>query len=150
MILPAKEQDLGSILALQKKAFQREADRYTEITILPMVQTLEQLRREFGEKVFLKAVWNGKLVGSVRVGHEGGTGLLGRLMVEPDMQGKGIGTQLLAAAEAAIPGLCRWELFTGNRSEGNLRLYQRNGYKPIREELISGTVSVIYLEKVRC
>lgn len=54
---------------------------------------------------------------------------IGRLVVAPDQQGRGLGTRLLAAAEAlASPGVTVYALFTGQHSTANVRLYERCGY----------------------
>jgi ribosomal protein S18 acetylase RimI-like enzyme len=58
----------------------------------------------------------------------GDTCHVGRLAVAPDLQGSGVGTALLRAIEERFPGVPRFELFTGGRSEPNLRLYRRFGY----------------------
>ncbi len=71
-----------------------------------------------------------RLVAAVRLrdlGH--GSVDLGRLMVAPDLQGQGLGSRLLLRSEALVPaGTREIHLFTGERSEANLRLYRRHGY----------------------
>jgi tRNA (guanine37-N1)-methyltransferase len=55
---------------------------------------------------------------------------LGRLMVAPDLQGRGLGRALLAFGEAqAPPGTTAYRLTTGGRSERNLRIYRKAGYR---------------------
>ncbi|MFC7620925.1 GNAT family N-acetyltransferase [Microlunatus sp. GCM10028923] len=54
---------------------------------------------------------------------------VGRLMVAPDLAGRGIGSALLGLIERAAPSdIERYVLFTGARSERNLRFYNRAGY----------------------
>lgn len=45
------------------------------------------------------------------------------------------------------PDAARFELFTGSRSLGNLRLYRRLGYEEFRLEPLSDQVELVYLEK---
>ena len=87
--------DLDEILALQKLAYLSEAEIYNDFSIPPLLQTLGEIRKEFNEKTFLKAVDSGKIVGSVRANMIDGTCYIGRLLVHPDYQNKGIGTELL-------------------------------------------------------
>ena len=55
---------------------------------------------------------------------------VGRLMVAPDLQGRGIGRVLLEAIEAAAPDEATgYSLFTGALSARNIRLYQKAGYR---------------------
>ena len=75
-----------------------------------------------------------RLVGAVRGRLEGDEWEIGRLMVAPDLRGRGLGRLLLEAIEAAAPpSASRLSLFTGARSERNLRLYKRAGYRRDRD-----------------
>jgi ribosomal protein S18 acetylase RimI-like enzyme len=143
----AERRDAGEILALQKLAYQSEADLYQDYTILPLTQTLEQIASEFDEQMFLKAVENGRIVGSVRAYQDEGTCYVGRLIVHPDAQGRGIGQQLMDAIEGAFPEASRFELFTGHLSERNIRFYQKLGYRCFRQRELSGSVSLVYMQK---
>ena len=152
-ILVAQPDDAPAILALQKQAYQSEAILYQDWNIPPLTQTLESLRGEFAVSVVLKAVECvhdvSRIVGSVRAHEAAGTCHIGRLVVSPELQGSGIGTRLMRSAEAAFPTAARFELFTGSRSEGNIRLYQRLGYSKVREQLLSPAVTLVFLEKKR-
>ncbi len=142
--------DAAEILALQKAAYRSEARLYDDWTIPPLTQTLSQIDAEFETKVFLKAVHADKIVGSVRASLDCGTCLIGRLIVHPDCQGKGIGTQLLMRAEAVFSQADRFELFTGSKSSDNIRLHQKLGYQAFREEDLYPKVRIVFLEKRLC
>ncbi|MEW6263029.1 MAG: GNAT family N-acetyltransferase [Thermodesulfobacteriota bacterium] len=146
-ILQASIEDALEILALQKLAYRSEALLYDDWTIPPLTQTRSQIEAEFESKVFLKAVQANRIVGSVRASLDNGTGFIGRLIVHPDYQRKGIGTQLMLKIEAFFPRAERFELFTGSRSIDNIRLYQRLGYRAYREENLSPNVRLIFMEK---
>ncbi|MBN1965187.1 MAG: GNAT family N-acetyltransferase [Anaerolineae bacterium] len=148
-ITPAQLADAEVILALQKLAYQQEAARYDDYSILPLRQTLDEIRAEFGTHTFLKASEGGRIVGSVRAYKRQGTCHIGRLIVHPDHQRQGIGTALLHAIEAAFAGAERFELFTGSISEGNIRLYRRLGYAVFKTEALNERVTLVYLEKRR-
>jgi len=124
----AAPEDLETILALQRLAFRKEGELYNDFSIPPLTQTLDQVRADFPHKVFLKATVAGTLVGSVRGSQNGGTCLVERLIVHPDYQCHGIGTALMHALEERFPAARRFELFTGYKSENNLRLYRKLGY----------------------
>jgi hypothetical protein len=76
IIVPAEENDLERILAIQREAYLSEAALYDDFTIPPLRQTLEDLRAECRTKVILKAVVEQELLGSVRVSLSGDTCLL--------------------------------------------------------------------------
>ena len=117
-----------SILALQRLAYQSEAILYNDLIIPPLRHTLDELLTEFTTHRFLKAVEAGQIVGSVRAALHDHTCFIGRLIVHPAKQRRGIGTALMKAIEQCYPTAERFELFTGSRSAHNMDLYQKLGY----------------------
>ena len=84
----------------------------------------------------LVAVSGGRLVGSARGRVEDGPGGdgtvwdVGRVMVAPDLQGRGLGRRLLALIEEAAPAaVTSYSLFTGAGSADNIRMYKKAGYR---------------------
>jgi GNAT superfamily N-acetyltransferase len=142
---PLRPADAGEVLVLQRAAYVSEAQLYGDPFLPPLIQSLAELEAELaGPGLGLRA--GARLVGAVRWRIEDGTAHIGRLIVAPDMQGKGIGTFLLRAAEAAS-GADRFALFTGHLSEANLRLYHREGYAVARREQIGPRVELVHLVK---
>jgi ribosomal protein S18 acetylase RimI-like enzyme len=139
--------DAAVILELQKLAYESEARLYEDWSIPPLMQTLDGIRKEFETQTFLKADLGGSLVGSVRAAYENNVCAIGRLIVHPSHQGQSIGTRLMQAIEDAFPRAERFELFTGERSAGNIRLYVRLGYRIVRSERLSPAVTLVHMEK---
>jgi len=150
LISPAVLWDAPAILALQRLAYQSEAKLYNDWSLPPLMQTLESLQAEIADSIVLKAVATGRIVGSVRAKAVGAVGQIGRLVVHPDHQGRGLGSMLLERVEAAIQGVSIFELFTGAKSEANIRLYQRHGYRIDRTQELSPTVSITFMRKSAC
>ena len=148
-ILPADISDAAEILELQKLAYQSEAVLYDDWSIPPLTQTLDEIKKEFDEMTFLKVCDSGRLIGSVRASIDDGTCRIGRLMVHSEFQHKGIGTRLLLAIETEFPHARRFELFTGSRSAGNIRLYERLDYQIFHTDRLSPQVELVFLEKLR-
>jgi GNAT superfamily N-acetyltransferase len=146
--------DAAAILALQKRAYESEARLYDDWKLPPLTQSVDSLRAEFETSRVLKALdgvdAGGRgLVGSVRARESDGTCHVGRLIVSPELQGRGLGTRLLRAIEAEFPAAARFELFSGSRSEANIRLYERLGYQRSREQVLSAAVTLVFMEKRR-
>ena len=55
-IKTAKYQDFGDILKLQPLAYKSEGQIYDDFRIPPPLQTEEEIKTEFSEKLFLKAI----------------------------------------------------------------------------------------------
>ena len=140
-------EDLEEILALQKLAYISEAEISSDFGIPPLRETLEQLQRETKNSLILKALVGDKIVGSVRARQKNKTCHIGRLMVHPEYRNRGIGKQLMTEMERRFSG-CRYELFTGHKSEKNLALYEKLGYKRFKTEKLTDSLNLIYLEKV--
>ena len=137
--------DAKEILLLQKLAYSSEADIYNDFGIIPMVQTLDQIEKDFKKCIFLKVVIDNKIIGSVKAYEKEGTCHIGRLIVHPDFQNRGIGTKLMKEIENIFNDSKRFELFTGDKSQKNLYLYQKLGYKIFKEQKIDN-INFIYLE----
>jgi GNAT superfamily N-acetyltransferase len=73
--------------------------------------------------------------------------MLAIMIVHPDHQGQGLGSELLKRAEVALREVSIFELFTGTKSEANIRLYQRHGYRISRTQELSPTVSITFMQK---
>lgn len=148
IISKAERADLKEIFALQKIAYLSEGKLHNNYNIQPLTQTFEEVEKEFSLGTFLKAVdeESGKIVGSVRGFPKDGTLKIGKLMVHPDFQNKGIGKQLLNGIEKVFPDM-RYDLFTALKSNKNISIYTKNGYKQYKTEMMPDGVEIIFLEK---
>ena len=132
VIGPASVADAGELLTVQRAAYLSEGRLHDAFNIAPLTETLDSLRSSIADGLVLKALLGTRVVGAVRGAVRDRTGHIGRLAVAPDLQGCGVGTRLVVAIEAVLaPSVDRFELFTGPRSEANVRLYERLGYERI-------------------
>lgn len=140
--------DLPIILQLQKITYLSEAQLLNNYNIPPLTQTLTELEQEFHKGIVLKATdETNTIIGSIRAYQNKETLYIGKLMVHPTYQNKGIGGQLLLAIESYFPK-ARYELFTSDRSLKNLSLYTKNGYKEFKRETINNNLVFVFLEKI--
>lgn len=129
VITKATEADIAEILALQKLAYLSEAELYNDYTIQPLVQDEISLLAEFKTGIILKAVIGRQIAGSVRANLNNDTCYIGKLIVSPEHQNKGIGKQLMKAIEKIYGKAARYELFTGDKSTKNKALYAQLNYE---------------------
>ena len=149
-IAPADPADAGEILTVQRAAYLVEAQRYRDVFLPPLTESLEAAesadtlivpnrpdvevprRAAVLDAIRRAHVRGARLVGSVRARVDGDTAHVGRLSVAPDQQGRGVGGRLLDAVERACAGrVARFALFTGADSAANLALYARRGYQVV-------------------
>jgi ribosomal protein S18 acetylase RimI-like enzyme len=146
-ITNASDTDLDKILKLQYLAYQTEAELLEDYSIPPLTQTIEDVKKEYKKGIFLKAVdKDGKIVGSVRAFVDKSTSYIGKLIVHPDLQGQGIGSNLLLQIEKEC-NTARFELFTSTLSLKNIALYERLGYQKFKELPYTADLTFVYLEK---
>lgn len=147
-ICDAMLSDAADILEIQKSAFHAQAVLYDDFTLPPLMETPDELIRDIRNTVVLKALFKGKIAGSVRGYAEGTTCHITRLSVHPDHQNRGIGKKLMLAIEEKFSGAMRYELFTGQKSVKSLALYGKLGYRKFAEKPQSDSVMLICMEKV--
>jgi len=137
-IFKAKQQHAGQIAALINSAYRGETSRQgwtTEADLLAGRRTdAEEIERLIAAEGSMLLLCEAKteLVGSVHLQQQAGQVYLGMLAVSPPLQGKGVGKQLLEAAEQAAQQAwavnksvmtvisCRHEL---------IAFYERRGYR---------------------
>ncbi|GAA4231972.1 GNAT superfamily N-acetyltransferase [Streptosporangium album] len=143
----AEPEDAGEILTVQRAAYVTEAQLYGDPFIAPLVESAEQVRKAVETATVLVAREGGRIVGAVRGRMSDATCLVGRLVVAPDAQGRGIGGALLAALHEEVAAALAFDLFTGHLSEGNLRLYRRHGYRETRRERMSDHLTLVHMRR---
>jgi ribosomal protein S18 acetylase RimI-like enzyme len=131
--------DAGEVLTLQRAAYVGEAMIYDQF-LPPLFETLDEVKDVLSSDVTVLGIRDrGRLIGAVRIKPDGE---IARLAVAPDRQHEGLGTTLL---RAAIERGGTW-LFTGDRSEANLRLYRRHGFEETHREPVPGH-ELVYLKR---
>ncbi len=141
--------DAGELLTLQRAAYVPEARINRSTDIPPLTETLDEVDGAVVGELVLVARQEGRLVGSVRGRVEAdGVWYVGRLIVAPDRQGRGLGRRLLEEIQSWAPTsaeVCR--LLTGAASTANLALYRRAGFREVERRVDAAGVPVVILEK---
>lgn len=147
---PLGRDNAGELLTVQLAAFVAEARLYGTTEIPPLVETLEDVRRELETATVIGALLAGRLIGAIRLTVEGSIGWISRVAVAPDQQGKGIGSGLLRAVEVAAPAqVTRFQLAAGEKSRTNIAMYERRGYTEFSRWVDSAGVELILMGKDR-
>lgn len=144
--------DVPEICVLQRCCWVSEALLNDTLDIPALHESLDDIRAWVADRCVWLVRVDGRLVGGVRAHQIADRWEIGRLMVAPDMAGRGLGRWLLAHAEAHAPADVRvFALFTGARSERNVRMYTRAGYAltAVAGELLGHIVGAVFLTKPR-
>jgi tRNA (guanine37-N1)-methyltransferase len=144
--------DAGEILTLQLACWVAEAHANPGVEIPALHETLEDVRRWLATWTVIVRRREGRLVAAARGrverhGDHTGAWDIGRLMVAPDLQGQGLGRDMLARIEAVAPAdAAAYVLFTGAGSMDNLRMYKAAGYR-LRGPLAGAPGAVVLTKK---
>ena len=129
-LTPATAEDAAELLVLQRCCWVAEAIVNDTLGIPALHEDLDDVHAWTTSWDVWTVRRRGRLVAAVRAREADGAWEIGRLMVAPDLAGRGIGRRLLAHAESRAPeGATAFALVTGSRSTRNIDLYRRAGYR---------------------
>jgi tRNA (guanine37-N1)-methyltransferase len=128
----ATRADAGELFTLTRACWLQELWANPGVVIPALEESFEDAVRGIDDWTTFVAVAGHRIVGSTR-GRLVGDGTVwdvGRVMVAPDLQGRGLGRRLLELVEQAAPAeATSYELWTGANSVDNLRMYKKAGYR---------------------
>ncbi|AIF41166.1 transposon TnsE [Dermacoccus nishinomiyaensis] len=131
-IAKATPADVGDLLTCTHACWLREGILNDTLTIPAQHETVESLTASLHEWDTYVLRHDGRFIGSVRGKLVDDTWHIGRLMVVPDLHGRGLGGALLEFIQEVAPSdATRFELFTGTGSEHNLKLYKKAGFRGV-------------------
>lgn len=139
----AVQRDAGEIWTLARACWVLEARDHNSFNIPALTEDLGDVQNWLTQWRTWVVRSEGRLIGSVRARRTGKVWDIGRLMVAPDLQGRGLGRALLAYAESQAPDdVVGFSMFTGGHSVANLRMYRRAGYETRGHSTYAGIPTV--------
>ncbi|WP_210438233.1 tRNA (guanosine(37)-N1)-methyltransferase TrmD [Nocardioides xinjiangensis] len=151
-VRPAVPADAGEIYTLQRACWLQELEANPGVDIPALRESLDDVRRGLGEWTVMVArePSSGRLVGAVRGRLDThGEWDIGRIMVAPDLQGRGLGRALLELVEGLAPaGVETYVLFTGAGSTDNQRMYKKAGFR-LRPDRAAPPGAVVLTKRAR-
>lgn len=129
-IVAAVPGDAGELLTLQRACWVQQAQSDVGSDVAPLSESLTDVRRSLAAWQTWVVRSHGRLIGAVRGRLDAETWEIGRLMVAPDLQGRGLGRRLLEHIQAvADPAATSFRLAVGAGSTDDLRMYRRAGFR---------------------
>lgn len=143
-VVPAARADAGELLTLQRACWLQEAIANDSVSGIPALhESLDDVFAWLEDWTSFVVRSHGRLVGAVRGRLEGDAWDIGRVMVAPDLQGRGLGRLLLEHIQAVAPAAATsYVLFTGAGSADNLRMYKKAGFR-LRPDLPAPPLAVV-------
>ncbi|PWJ25885.1 tRNA (guanine37-N(1)-) methyltransferase [Branchiibius hedensis] len=125
--------DVGELLTLTHACWLQVGINNNTLSNPAQHETVSSLTESLADwQTYVARSPEGRMVGSVRVQEQGDTWFIARLMVAPDLSGRGIGRRLLEYAETSAPAATRAvALATARGNTRNLKMYQRAGFRPV-------------------
>ena len=124
-----------------------EAKLFNDFMIPPLTQTTDSIEDDYKSHLYLKAVSDDKIIGSIRAYEKDNICHIGRLFVHPEHQNKGVGKLLMSHIEKLFNGCKVYSLFTAKRVSKNLYFYDNLGYSITKEEKIKDNLTFVYYAK---
>ncbi len=150
----ATRADAGELFTLQRACWLQEAIANDSVSGIPALhESLDDVVAWIESWTTFVVRSSGRLVGAARGRLEGPPGdqawSLGRIMVAPDLQGRGLGRQLLEHIQnVAPPAATSYVLFTGHQSQGNIAMYRKAGFR-LRPDLEAPPLAVVLTKRRR-
>ncbi|MCM3618668.1 GNAT family N-acetyltransferase [Sutcliffiella horikoshii] len=135
---PARLEDAEHLTAIMKKTFDEEARTWLGALDSPVVDyniqppgydSLHTTRYMIEELVYYKIMLEGQLIGGIILTLTGNRfGRIDRIFIDPVLQGKGLGSEVIRIVEEAHSSVMTWDLETSERQKGNLHFYEKMGF----------------------
>jgi GNAT superfamily N-acetyltransferase len=151
LALQIEELDLGApgiaarVVALQRASYRIEADLLGARTLPAMKESPRRLRKT--REQFLGAYEGERLVGAISWKRSGPLVDIHRLVVHPERFRRGIARALIHALEERQPDAQRWLVATGEANAPARRLYEGHGFRPVSEQLVDGSITIVTYER---
>ncbi|CAM4316533.1 GNAT family N-acetyltransferase [Bacillus wiedmannii] len=132
--------DAEKLTEIMAKTFDEEAKRWLcgqcdgiDYNIQPPgYSSVEMMRYSIEELDSFKVIVDDKIIGGIIVTISGKSyGRIDRIFVDPDYQGKGIGSHVIKSIEVEYPSIRVWDLETSSRQLNNHHFYEKMGYEII-------------------
>ncbi|PEI76193.1 GNAT family N-acetyltransferase [Bacillus wiedmannii] len=132
--------DAEKLTEIMTRTFDEEAKRWLcdqgdviDYNIQPPgYSSVEMMKYSIEELDSFKVIMDDKIIGGIIVTISGKSyGRIDRIFVEPDYQGKGIGSHVIKSIEVEYPSIRIWDLETSSRQINNHHFYKKMGYEII-------------------
>lgn len=130
--------DAEKLTEIKKRTFDEEAKRWlpNQDKIIdnniqpPGYSSIEMTKYMIRELEYFKVLQDKEIIGGIIITISGKSfGRIDRIFVDPNYQGKGIGSRVINLVEEEFPNVRTWDLETSSRQISNHYFYEKMGYR---------------------
>ena len=129
--------DAERLTEIMKRTFDEEARRWLKDQDMrdyniqpPGYSSVEMTKYMIEELHYFKILYHKELVGGIIVTTTGRSfGRIDRIYIDPDYQGRRIGSRVIELIEQEFPAIRTWDLETSSKQVNNHRFYEKMGYE---------------------
>ncbi|SDN15358.1 Pentapeptide repeat-containing protein [Psychrobacillus sp. OK028] len=134
--------DAEKLTKLKKRTFDEEVKRWlpNQNNVIdsnikpPGYSSIEMTKYMIREMEYFKVLQDEEIIGGIIITISGKSfGRIDRIFIDPDYQGKGIGSRVINLIEEEFPNVRTWDLETSSRQINNHYFYEKMGYRTTYE-----------------
>ena len=130
--------DAEKLTEIKKRTFDEEAKKWLpnhgdaiDYNIQPPgYSSIEMTKYMIRELEYFKVLQDNEIIGGIIITISGRSfGRIDRIFVDPNYQGKGIGSRVINLVEEEFPNVRTWDLETSSKQINNHYFYEKMGYR---------------------
>lgn len=134
--------DAAKLTAIKKRTFDKEVENWlpNQEDIIdnnikpPGYSSIDMTKYMIRELEYYKVLKDDEIIGGIIITVSGKYfGRIDRIFIDPNYQGKGIGSRVIQLVEKKFPHIRIWNLETSSKQVNNHRFYEKMGYKTTYE-----------------
>lgn len=140
--------DIPRLIRIQKAAFHEDLLKYEDFETNPACESFELLKENI-EKAYHFTILGEQqyIIGAVDIRGNNERMHISKIFVDPEFQNKGVGTYAMQYIESIFPDTKLWTLYTPCLSFRNHYLYEKLGYKKVKETPVNDKLVLFKYEK---
>lgn len=141
--------DIPRLLSIQKAAFLEDLLRYEDFETNPACESFETLKDNIEKAHHFTILHEHRhIIGAIDIRGNNERMHISKIFVDPAIQNKGIGTYSMQYIESIFPDTKLWTLYTPCLSFRNHHLYEKLGYKKVKETPVNDKLVLFKYEKL--
>ncbi|GGH50365.1 acetyltransferase [Paenibacillus silvae] len=141
-------EDAPTLLRIQKAAFKDDLLKYEDFDTNPACESIELLEYNIMNFHHLTIEKNcNQIIGAIDIRRNKERIHINKIFIDQEIQNKGIGTYAMQHIESLFTDVSLWTLYTPSLSFRNHHLYEKLGYKKVKEIQVNDKLVLFKYDK---